>query len=121
MKRKKRKQIDEISVDKSKNEENKKEGGEIEIPNDEKLFGEIKGEEIKNENKNEEGEEHQQENNQSQISNNKLVSLDKIEDIQKDPNDDNDAKKYENDIKFKISEIQKCEETILSYLTLKSK
>ena len=101
---------EEISIDKSKEEENKKEGGEVEIPKDDKLFGEIKGEEIKNE----EGEEHPQENNPSQMD--KLVSLDKIEDIQKDPNDDNDVKKYENDVKFKLSEIQKCEETILNII-----
>ena len=102
------------SMDKLHEEENKNEGGEIKIPSDDKLFGEIKGEKIKNDNKNPEGEAAGQEH--SQISNNKLVSIDKIEDIQKDPNDENDAKKLENDVKNKINEIQKCEETILDII-----
>ena len=102
------------SMDKMHEEENKNEGGEVEIPSDDKLFGEIKGEEIKNDNKNPEGEAAGHE--QSQISNNKLVSIDKIEDIQKDPNDENDAKKLENDVKNKINEIQKCEEIILGII-----
>ena len=102
------------SMDKMPEEEKKNEGGEIEIPADDKLFGEIKGEEIKNENKGQEGEPAGQDH--SQISNNKLVSIDKIEDIQKDPNDENEAKKLENEAKNKISEIQKCEETILSII-----
>ena len=94
--------------------ENKNVGGEVEIPSDDKLFGEIKGEEIKNENKNVEEEPHGQEH--SHISNNKLVSLDKIEDIQKDPNEENDVKKLENEVKTKINEIQKCEGTILEII-----
>jgi len=99
------------------NVENKNEGGEVQPP-DEKLFGEIKGEEIKNENKSGEGEGEGEEAGQekSHISNNKLVSIDKIEDIQKDPNEENDVKKLENDVKRKISEIQKSEETILSII-----
>jgi hypothetical protein len=101
------------SMDKINNLEKKSENGEIEI-HDEKLFGEIKGEEIKNENKNEDNENQDQE--KSQINNNKLVSLDKIEDIQKDPNDENDVKKLENDVKFKINEIKKSEDTILSII-----
>ena len=101
------------SMDKINNLEKKSENGEIEI-HDEKLFGEIKGEEIKNENKNEDNENQDQE--KSQINNNKLVSIDKIEDIQKDPNDENDVKKLENDVKFKINEIKKSEDTILSII-----
>ena len=81
-------------------------------PPDDKLFGEIKGEEFKNMNENEE----EKEENKSQISNKQLASIDKIEDIQKDPNEDNDAKKLENDVKYKISEIQKCENVILEII-----
>ena len=108
----------EFELEKSeKKEENQ--GGEIPIPSDEKLFGNIKGEEMNkideqnNKSKNEEGGEEEQ---QSQLSSNKLVSIDKIEDIQKDPNEDNDAKKLENDVKNKISEIQKSENIILEII-----
>ena len=108
----------EFELEKSeKKEENQ--GGEIPIPSDEKLFGDIKGEEMNkideqnNKSKNEEGGEEEQ---QSQLSSNKLVSIDKIEDIQKDPNEDNDAKKLENDVKNKISEIQKSENIILEII-----
>ena len=86
--------------------------GEVGPPPDDKLFGEIKGEEFKNMNENEE----EKEENKSQISNKQLASIDKIEDIQKDPNEDNDAKKLENDVKYKISEIQKCENVILEII-----
>ena len=44
------------------------------------------------------------------------MSIDKIEDIQKDPNDENDVKKLENNLKMKISEIQKCEDVILKII-----
>jgi hypothetical protein len=107
------------SMEKSNvNEENKNLGGEVEIPSDDKLFGEIKGEEIKNEPKSGEGEGEGAGAGPegSHISNNKLVSIDKIEDIQKDPNEENDANKLENDVKNKISEIKKCEDTILSII-----
>jgi hypothetical protein len=107
------------SMEKSNvNEENKNLGGEVEIPSDDKLFGEIKGEEIKNEPKSDEGEGEGAGAGPegSHISNNKLVSIDKIEDIQKDPNEENDANKLENDVKNKISEIKKCEDTILSII-----
>ena len=84
---------------------------EAEIPPDDKLFGE----KMKNENKSkEEGEGGEQEH--SHINNSKLVSIDKIEDIQKDPNDENDVKKLENDVKFKINEIKKCEDIILNII-----
>ena len=94
-------------------------GGEVPIPTDEKLFGDLKGEEInkindeENKSKNEEKEDEQQ--NQTN-NNNNLVSIDKIEDIQKDPNEDNDAKKLENDVKNKINEIQKSENIILEII-----
>lgn len=107
------------SMEKSNaNEENKNLGGEVEIPSDDKLFGEIKGEEIKNEAKSGEGEGEEVGPGQegSHISHNKLVSIDKIEDIQKDPNEENDANKLENDVRNKISEIKKCEDTILSII-----
>ena len=96
------------------NMEDNKHEGEVGIPPDDKLFGEIKGEKIKNENK--EGEEEGAGQEHSHISNNKLVSIDKIEDIQKDPNDENDVKKLENDVKFKINEIKKCEDIILNII-----
>ena len=99
----------EESKEKIKNENL---AGEVGPPPDDKLFGEIKGEEFKNMNENEE----EKEENKSQISNKQLASIDKIEDIQKDPNEDNDAKKLENDVKYKISEIQKCENVILEII-----
>ena len=82
-------------------------GGEVAVPDD-KLFGEIKGEENK--------EVEKENQNQSQVSNNKLMSIDKIEDIQKDPNEETDVKKLENNFKMKIGEIQKCEDTILKII-----
>ena len=99
----------EESKEKIKNENL---AGEVGPPPDDKLFGEIKGEEFKNMNEN----EGEKEENKSQISNKQLASIDKIEDIQKDPNEDNDAKKLENDVKYKISEIQKCENVILEII-----
>ena len=104
------------SIDKMNdiNMEDNKHEGEVEIPPDDKLFGEIKGEKIKSEKK--EGEEEGAGQEHSHISNNKLVSIDKIEDIQKDPNDENDVKKLENDVKFKINEIKKCEDIILNII-----
>ena len=90
---------------------------EAEMPPDDKIFGE----KMKKEDKSKEGEGAEQEH--SHVNNSKLVSLDKIEDIQKDPNDDNDVKKYENDVKklendvkFKINEIKKCEDIILNII-----
>ena len=83
---------------------------EAEIPPDDKIFGE----KMKKEDKSKEGEGGEQEH--SHVNNSKLVSLDKIEDIQKDPNDENDVKKLENDVKFKINEIKKCEDIILNII-----
>ena len=83
---------------------------EAEIPPDDKIFGE----KMKKEDKSKEGEGGEQEH--SHVNNSKLVSLDKIEDIQKDPNDENDVKKLENDLKFKINEIKKCEDIILNII-----
>ena len=83
---------------------------EAEIPPDDKIFGE----KMKKEDKSKEGEGAEQEH--SHVNNSKLVSLDKIEDIQKDPNDENDVKKLENDVKFKINEIKKCEDIILNII-----
>jgi len=109
----------EFDLEKSEKKEDNQ-MGEIPVPSDDKLFGDIKPEEINknldenNLSKNEENKEGEEQ--QSQISNNKLVSIDKIEDIQKDPNEDNDANRLENDVKNKISEIQKCENTILEII-----
>ena len=83
---------------------------EAEMPPDDKIFGE----KMKKEDKSKEGEGGEQEH--SHVNNSKLVSLDKIEDIQKDPNDENDVKKLENDVKFKINEIKKCEDIILNII-----
>jgi hypothetical protein len=83
---------------------------EAEMPPDDKIFGE----KMKKEDKSKEGEGAEQEH--SHVNNSKLVSLDKIEDIQKDPNDENDVKKLENDVKFKINEIKKCEDIILNII-----
>ena len=83
----------EFDLEKSEKKEENQEG-EIPVPSDDKLFGDIKPEEINknldenNLNNNEENKEGEEQ--QSQISNNKLVSIDKIEDIQKDPNEDNE-------------------------------
>ena len=108
----------EIDLDKSEKKEENHEG-EVPAPIDDKLFGELKGEEI-HKNLDENNLSNNQENKEgeqpSNLSNKNLVSIDKIEDIQKDPNEDNDAKKMENDLKNKISEIQKSEHIILEII-----
>ena len=108
----------EIDLDKSEKKEENHEG-EVPAPIDDKLFGELKGEEI-HKNLDENDLSNNQENKEgeqpSNLSNKNLVSIDKIEDIQKDPNEDNDAKKMENDLKNKISEIQKSEHIILEII-----
>ena len=111
----------EFEVEKSEKKE-EQHTGEVPVPSDEKLFGEIKAEEIninnniKEENNLSKNDQNLEEEQKSQISNNKLVSIDKIEDIQKDPNEENDAKKLENDVKNKINEIQKSENIILEII-----
>ena len=108
----------EIDLEKSEKKEENHEG-EVPVPIDDKLFGELKGEEIKknlDENNLSNNQENKEGEQQSHLSNKNLVSIDKIEDIQKDPNEDNDAKKMENDVKNKISEIQKSENIILEVI-----
>ena len=63
-------------MDKMREEENRNEGGEIEISSDDKLLRKIKGEEIKNESKNQEDEAALEDH--SQIRNNKLVNIEKL-------------------------------------------